>query len=301
MEKSSPKHSELVSRLALGTAQFGLDYGIANKSGRVSNAEIVTILDVCAFNGIDVLDTAIAYGGSESSLGNVGVDKFNIVTKLPKLPKGCIEIANWVQDEVFASLKRLGVSKIYGLLFHHSQDLIGQFGPQLYDAMQALKEHGFVEKIGVSIYTPQEMDRILKRFSLDIVQAPLNLVDRRLVDSGLLSRLKEFGIEVHIRSIFLQGLLLLNPADIPPQFHRWNDLWRVWNNWLKDVKLTPVEACLAYPLSLKGIDRIIVGADNSEQLLQIIELVEKIQTLDELPSISSTCEDLINPSRWKSR
>jgi aryl-alcohol dehydrogenase-like predicted oxidoreductase len=196
-------------------------------------------------------------------------------------------------------MERLQTPEVYGLLFHHSHDLVGPEGRQLYDAVERLRDHGRIRKVGVSIYEPNEAFSLLKRYSLDIVQAPLNLVDRRLVESGLLSELKDLGIEVHARSVFLQGLLLLNSKDMPYQFNQWRNLWRVWHEWLSNLQISPLEACLAYSFSVKGVDRIIVGADSSAQFMEIIKLAPKITALKCLPAISSTTEDLINPSRWR--
>jgi aryl-alcohol dehydrogenase-like predicted oxidoreductase len=288
-----------LNRLALGTAQSGSDYGIANKYGRVPHEEVKSILSMCRLNGINLIDTAIAYGGSESCLGVSGANKFNVVTKLPRLTKNCTNIAEWVRIEVAASMERLQVSELYGLLFHHSHDLIGPEGSQLYDAVQRLRDDGLIKKIGVSIYDPNEVILLLRRYSLDMVQAPLNLVDRRLIESGLLSELKDLGIEVHARSVFLQGLLLLNSKDMPYQFNQWSSLWRVWHEWLSNLQMTPLEACLAYSFSVKGVDRIIVGTDTSAQFMEIIRLASKIPALKHFPAISSISEDLINPSRWR--
>ncbi len=287
------------SRLALGTAQFGLDYGVANKYGQVPEEEVGAILDLCRSNRVNTLDTAIAYGESESSLGKLRVDGFKVVTKLPALPKSCLNIAAWVQEETAASMIRLRVTKIYALLLHHPQDLFGPFGENIYHALQDLKTGGLVEKIGVSIYDPSDIDKILKKFSVDIVQAPFNLIDRRLYESGKLSQLKDLEIEVHVRSIFLQGLLLMPIEKIPHQFSKWGDLWTLWNQWLNEVNLTALEACLAYALSFKEIDKIVVGTDNLLQLKQLISLASKSKPLLDFPDLRSSCEDLINPSRWK--
>jgi aryl-alcohol dehydrogenase-like predicted oxidoreductase len=300
IEKKLAKFSDnQPSRLALGTAQFGLDYGIANKYGRVPEEEVGAILALCRSNRVNTLDTAIAYGESEACLGKIGVDGFKVVTKLPALPKNCLDIAAWVREETAASMTRLRVSKIYALLLHHPQDLFGSFGKYIFHALQDLKLSGLVEKIGVSIYDPSDIDKILKKYSVDIVQAPFNLVDRRLYQSGVLGQLKDSEIEVHVRSIFLQGLLLMPIEKIPHQFSQWSNLWTLWGKWLNKVNLTAPEACLAYALSFKEIDKIVIGTDNLLQLEQLISFASKAEPLLDFPDLCSSCEDLINPSRWK--
>ena len=141
-----------MNRLALGTVQFGLPYGIANQAGQVSRTEANAMLQLALANGIDTLDTAIAYGDSETCLGEVGSQGFRVVTKLPALPDNCADIGDWVQQQVNASLSRLGVVEVYGLLLHRSEQLLGSNGVELYQALQALKDNGQVQKVGVSIY-----------------------------------------------------------------------------------------------------------------------------------------------------
>ena len=176
-------------RLALGTVQFGLPYGVANKSGQVSRAEAKLMVRLALENGIDTLDTAIAYGESEKCLGEIGVENFKLVTKLPSIPDGCLDISGWIHEQVTSSLLRLGVEKLYGFLLHKSEDLLGPDGPELYRALDSLKEKGLVKKIGVSIYSPNELESLKKDFSFDLIQAPFNLIDQRLLYSGWMKKL----------------------------------------------------------------------------------------------------------------
>ena len=284
-------------KLALGTVQFGLPYGIANQAGQVSRSEAKAMLQLALANEIDTLDTAIAYGDSEKCLGEVGAQGFKVVTKLPALPDSCMDVDGWVRQQVNASLLRLGVSEIYGLLLHQSEHLIGSNGVALYKALQALKDNGLVKKVGVSIYSPNELAVLISRYRLDLVQAPFNLLDQRLYSTGWMQRLKDDDIEIHTRSAFLQGLLLVNQADIPSQFSRWASLWQVWHKWLKDNEGLAVEACLAFPLSIPEIDRVIVGADSVCQLAQIIRAINNQIKID-WPDIRCEDENLINPARW---
>ena len=130
------------TRLALGTAQFGLPYGIANQAGQVSRKEVSAMLQLAVSNGIDTLDTAIAYGESEVALGQAGTQGFNVVTKLPALPDDCLDVISWVMEQVDASFTRLGVSSVYALLLHRPEQLLGPLGKELYEALYALKERG---------------------------------------------------------------------------------------------------------------------------------------------------------------
>jgi aryl-alcohol dehydrogenase-like predicted oxidoreductase len=286
-----------VSRLALGTVQFGLSYGIANNTGQVARSEAIAMLQLAFKNGIDTLDTAVAYGDSEACLGEVGAQDFKLVTKLPAMPPDCADVVAWVRLQIVASLTRLRVNSIYGVLLHRSEQLLGPNGAALYQALQIAKDNGLVKKIGVSIYSTSELESLIPQYCFDLVQAPLNLVDRRLNTTGWLRRLKQDGVEIHIRSVFLQGLLLMPLAAIPIKFAPWNDLWLRWHQWLADHDVSAVQACLAYPLSFPEIDRIVVGADSAGQLAQIILASSNSPQID-LPNLECGEGQLINPNSW---
>jgi aryl-alcohol dehydrogenase-like predicted oxidoreductase len=285
-------------KIGLGAVQFGLDYGVANEAGQVEIAEVERILIGAKKNAINILDTAIKYGTSEGVLGKVGVDGFRVITKLPSLPLDQSDIPRWVMDQVEASLKNLRQKKLYGLLLHHPQDLLGSQGVQLIQALINLKNADFVQKIGISIYSTDELDEIMKRFSIDLVQAPLNVIDRRMETSGWLDRLKDDGVEIHTRSVFLQGLLLMERSKIPEKFSRWSNLWDVWHEKLRESGVSPLEACLAYPLSLQQVDQVIVGVDNAKQLQDILAVENKIDHNLDTSFMMSIDLNLINPSNW---
>jgi len=285
-------------KLSLGTVQFGLKYGISNQCGKVRQDEVLKILSEAKSFGVNDIDTAIAYGTSEEVLGKVGVDGFRVVTKLPSLSADEGSILRWVRDQVEASLKRLGQKKLSGLLLHRPQDLLGSKGGQLIQALADLKNDGFVQKIGVSIYSPNELDEVYKKIKIDLVQTPLNVIDRRMETSGWLDRLKDDGVEVHTRSAFLQGLLLMERSKIPQKFSRWSNLWDQWNDKLKTLGVSPIAACLAYPLSLKQVDQVIVGVDSAAQLLEILQAAENASEGPDTSFMRSEDLDLINPSNW---
>ena len=284
-------------KIALGTVQFGLPYGIANQDGQVSRSVVKTMMELAKESGVDTLDTAIAYGESETCLGEVGTQGFKLVTKLSAIPDGCADVSDWIKKQVRASLARLGVSSVYGLLLHRSAQLLGKDGKILYQTLQKLKESGQVQKIGISIYSPSELEELTPYYHFDLVQAPFNLFDRRLSLSGWLQRLKDKDVEVHVRSAFLQGLLLMPKENIPVKFLRWYGLLGKWHEWLSNNSVSATQACLAYPLSFSEIDRVVVGVDSMIQLEQIIEAVNSRMQI-ELPDLQCEDESLINPSRW---
>jgi len=286
-----------MSRLALGTAQFGLPYGVANQFGQVSYAEASSIIKLACSEDIDMLDTAILYGESELRLGNIGVKDFKLVTKLPSSPIDCLDINSWIRQQFKESLLRMRISDAYGLLLHRSDQLLGENGEAIYRALLELKDSGQVQKIGISIYSPSELERLPNHFLFDLVQAPFNLVDRRMLSSGWLNRLKDMGVEIHTRSTFLQGLLLMPQAKMPRKFLPWNDIWQKWYLWLAENDCTALQACLNFSFSCPEIDRIIVGADSQTQLEQIVNAANHLLKY-EFPNLQSDDQGLVNPSNW---
>ena len=284
-------------KLAIGTAQFGLSYGIANQVGQVDRIEAKAMLKVALANGVNTLDTAIAYGDSETCLGQVGTQGFNVVTKLPALPDDCVDVSAWVRRQMDASLLRLNVMTVEGLLLHRPQQLLEKNGDNLYSALQQLKSDGLVKKIGISIYDTSELDLLCERFQFDLIQAPFNIFDRRLIYTGWMERLALQGVELHVRSAFLQGLLLMSANDRPNKFSPWNKLFLEWDSWLKLNKLTPLEACLSYVLSFPNVSKVIVGADSLVQLKEIILASScKFSLFPE--GLMSRDTALINPANW---
>lgn len=284
-------------RLALGTVQFGLPYGIANQEGQVSVDEVRKILYTAQAAGIDTIDTAAAYGSSEQVLGESGIADYRIITKLPGLPDNCHNMEAWINKIVQNSLKRLEVNKLGGLLLHRPLQLLDEKAKNLYQAIINLKNDGLVEKIGYSIYSPADLDKLFERFPPDLVQAPLNVIDQQLLSSGWLKRMHKAEIEIHVRSIFLQGLLLMTPEELPVKFSPWKTLWDHWYKWLSKNKLTPVQGCLRFALAQPEIDRIVVGVDNNRQLNDIIAAAQCNEPLSPLEHTSND-ENLINPSLW---
>jgi len=286
-------------KIALGTVQFGINYGIANTNGQVDKLEAKDILDYAKGFGVDTIDTAIAYGSSEQCLGEIGVDGYQVITKLPEIPDDYGNLKTWVTNHVDSSLSTLGVETLSGLLLHRSSQLLDTDKQDLWSILLQLKSDGIVKKIGFSIYTPDELDKLWDSFKPDLVQAPYNILDRRLETSGWLERMHNENVEVHVRSIFLQGLLLMNKSNRPEKFNKWFTLWSRWDDWLKESNITPVQVAVSFPLSDNRISKVIVGVDSLDQLKEIISAANN--NIDRFPedfNISDT--KLLNPSEWSS-
>lgn len=285
-------------KLSIGSVQFGLPYGISNLTGQVPPFEVDKILNLARECNIDMIDTAVAYGESESVLGRVGVHDFNVITKLPVVPDDLTDFKGWVEKHVEESLVRLNQSSIHGLLVHHAASLEGSDGEKLGFALDQIKSSGFVEKVGVSIYQPSVLDKIMKNAAIDIVQAPFNVVDTSIISSGWLDKLDKAGVEVHVRSIFMQGLLLMDRDSIPSKFNRWSALWDHWHENLSTYGLDALSECISFVSSFSKVSRAVVGIESALQLQQVLGAIDL--SAKPLDWSKMACHDdmLINPSSW---
>lgn len=286
-----------ISKVALGTVQFGIPYGISNTTGQVSSSEVNKILNIAKAECIHTLDTAIAYGSSETVLGEHNLEGFDIITKLPFIPEDVSDIAGWVEDQITGSLNRLKTSKVNAVLLHRPEQLHSETGAKIYTALTSLKHRGLTERIGISIYSPNEFLDLSKEFYFDLIQAPFNVLDTRLQDSGVFDVLKSQGTYLHVRSIFLQGLLLMDKEQRPNKFNHWSQLWTKWDEWLLGNKLTPLEACIRHALSMPQIEKVVVGVDSANQLQEIVTAADG--NLPTIPSdIFCADEKLLSPHLW---
>lgn len=289
----------MLERLALGTVQFGLDYGIANRTGQTSREEAARIIVLARTSGLDTLDTGIGYGESETCLGDVGVADWRVITKLPALAASVPDVSAWVQDSVGASLGRLRLRSVGGLLVHRAADLIGRHGAALIDALRRERDEGRAAKIGMSVYDPAELDATWRSFTPDIVQAPVSAIDRRLEESGWLNRLHDSGVEIHARSALLQGLLTMSEFERPKKFDRWAAVWAGWSSWVASSQLHAAGAAVGHVLSYPEISRVVVGVDAAWQLEAIITSVA-CGVVRAPASLVTDDRDLLEPFRWSS-
>ena len=286
-------------KLCIGTVQFGLNYGVSNINGKVSFNEAEKILSLGKEYSLNTLDTAINYGDSEKVLGNIGVDEWNVISKLPAIPKKCNDIESWIDNEVKKSLDLLKLPYLYAILIHNPDDINGANKEYIISGLMKLKKIGKVKKIGISIYDPSELTSLVGNFPIDIIQVPMNIFDRRILYSKEITQMKADGCEIHIRSIFLQGLLLMNNDNRPEKFNRWKNIWLEWEKWLTENNLTPLEACLSYAASSSLVDKIVIGLTSEAELNEILNT--SINSNLKPPKIFDIEDkDLINPSNWNS-
>lgn len=293
-------------KLGLGTVQFGLDYGITNTTGKTPVTDVRAILAECLDQGVDTLDTAALYGEAEAVIGaNLPrPHNFRIVGKTLHLDheRPLAEALETVRTGVIRSLSRLGEQKLAALLVHRVDDLLGPAGEALFRTLVSLREAGLVEKIGASVYTPAEVAVLTERFPLEIIQLPLNILDQRMLESGTLTNLRQCHIEIHVRSAFLQGVLLTdNPQQIPLSLTRLAPTLNALTEHLRAHGLSPLDATLGFLKSLNVVDVVICGAS---QLSEWREISKAFGELPDLPAdlfkyFAQSDVNFIDPRRWR--
>ena len=287
------------SKLILGTVQFGLHYGVNNTTGKPSKENIKSILDSAYNSGIQLLDTAEAYGDSQNKIGeyhNNSTNKFNVITKFSSNTEG---LSLNIVERVYNNLKILDVDKLYCYMFHSFDDFNKYFEKYRKDLL-ILKRDGIINNIGVSLYSNDELESVLKFNEITLVQLPFNLLDNNNKRGNIIKKAKAKGIEIHTRSAFLQGLFFKNTSELTikikllePYLNLLNDLCD------EDYKMN--DLALNYVCNQKNIDKVLIGVDNVQQLESNIlsekkyikkELTNNIEAID----VEET--KLLNPSNW---
>jgi aryl-alcohol dehydrogenase-like predicted oxidoreductase len=281
-------------KLCLGTVQFGLDYGIKNKQGKIKRRDVVDILNYAYSNNLTMLDTASAYGTSETVLGDAikKVDKpFSIITKYPA--NASVRPLLWID----ISLERLKTERIYGYLFHNYS--IFQEHPDYIDDFVKIKTDGKAAKIGFSLYYPSEIEYILKNnIPCDIVQVPYNILDQRFAE--FFPEIKKRNIEIHVRSIFLQGLFFISPEKLDNQFYPVQNQLKKIHECTSQYGTTISSMCLGFVNANKNIDKIVIGVDSLDDLKNNIHNYLMLNiNFSEFEKLSVTDENIILPFNWK--
>ena len=274
-QEPGPKPADILSRFGLGTAQFGMYYGMFNREGVPSIGAVSRILRSAREFGLSVVDTAREYGEAELALGGCldELKQFRVITKTPNFSREKITSADAeaLRNAFDLSLENLRMPSVDGLLVHNASDLLAPGGEWLFEALAGLKGAGRVRHIGISAYTGEIAERVVEKFPIDVVQLPCNVFDRRLLQAGTLSRLGQRGIEVHARSAFLQGLLLADPGNLATHFDKVRTKLRGFQAAAGRAGATAGQAALHYLLQVPEITRIIVGVESVGQLNELFE------------------------------
>lgn len=283
-------------KLTLGTVQFGINYGISNTDGVPSDAVLSEILDLAKTAGMDCLDTANAYGNAEERLGLYNNNRFKVVTKFPKVTS-----PNELKSSLNDSLQKLKQETVYGYLAHNADILIEN--PKLWQTLLQLKEEKKVQKIGYSLYDPLQLQKLLELDCIpDLVQLPYSMLDRKF--ESAIEVLKKQGTEIHVRSVFLQGLYFMDPQQLPEKLQPLEKALSALHQISKEEKIPVSAIALHFVLQNQNIDQVIIGVATVKQLRENIDMVNDCNcncnesVFSKIRSIEILNKELLNPVNW---
>lgn len=291
----------MYNRICLGTVQIGQYYGINNALGRQPNLqESFGLLERAIKLGVNFFDTASAYGNAENILGSFGVNRFPVKI-ISKLKPNLSSDSNIVLQEIKNSLENLKLKSLEGYLFHDAKDF---YNPELLRGLKLTKEKGFTKNIGVSIYEPEDALKVVQDRDINFVQIPYNVFDRRLDETNFFELAEKNNVTVFARSAFLQGLLLMEKKNIPPNLQ---EAWRYieqFQNIASKYNFSPAEAAFFFSYCHKKIDYVLFGVETINQLETNLKILEKEKYFsscyEELSgNFKNISRKIIVPSLWK--
>jgi aryl-alcohol dehydrogenase-like predicted oxidoreductase len=279
-----------MQKLGLGTVQFGQAYGVSNTRGQVDPDVASAILARAAQAGVSWLDTAANYGEAETVLSALDTKPFRIVTKTITVSHGVDAVIARVRHSVAL------LGHIDRVLVHASADLTGPDGDALWAALRGLKDEGVVGGIGISVYVADDPAALAARFRPDAIQLAFSLLDQRLLRDGTLARLKDLGVEIHARSLFLQGLLFLD--ELPPKLRAAAPALAAIKMQIQDAGTTPLAAALGFVLARPEIDAAIVGVTALDELDEILNAAAQPLPALDWENLALADETVLTPSLW---
>jgi aryl-alcohol dehydrogenase-like predicted oxidoreductase len=283
--------TKLKSRLVIGSANFTKKYGA--DSIKINHKEKKKIINLAQKNGIYKIDTAKSYLVDKNIFKNID-KKFRFFTKV--IPDSRWISLEYCQKQLEDHFKIFNNHKVETLLFHDIKPLLIKNGSEIFKNLELLKKKKYFQKIGLSIYNTNYLDKIVSNYNFDVIQCPYNILDKRILTTGWFEKLKGLGIEIHIRSIFLQGLLVNKTVYNKNYFKNWKNFFFEWFKNLENNNITPIDYCLSDLLNY-DFDKIIIGINNSKNLKEIINF----KTIDKNKMINFKISDtkLIDPRNWK--
>lgn len=286
------------NKLCFGTANFVKNYGI-NKSEGYNQKKVKIILNLLKQNKIKYIDTAINYKNVERKIGKFNLNFFEIYTKIPEIPKKIKNIDLWIHNQITLSLKKTNKFFFEGVFLHNPEDLLKNKNKQIFNTLETLKKQKKIKKIGVSVYDLKTLKRIIKEFKIDIIQIPYNLFDRGQKKKELLNILKKNKIEIHARSIFLQGVLLMDSNKLPQRLKKWKNKFIQLENWCMKNKVSKIQACLNAVLENKIFNKVLISVENEKQLFQLLNAINKRNKKNYPKNLQTNEKKLIDPRLWK--
>lgn len=295
------KRSTNLPKVIVGTAQFGLKYGLANVGGQLSQEKAHGILTLAAESGIYRVDTAQAYGSSESVIGAFKKEEFEVLTKIGRFPDSEPDWADWLSNRISASSAEISLHNLTTVFFHDTAQFLNESREKTLRTLEIVLERHPEIVFGAALYDPAEWEGLKSAKNLNAFQVPHNVLDRRFENSGVIQEMFQMGKTIHLRSVFLQGLLLMDPDALPGYFAPWAPLLRKWASHCFERGISTLAASAGFALRNPCVSGVVIGFDSAQQLGELIEELRSIGTdaLD-YPDFEELSINLIDPRRWRS-
>ena len=279
------------SKVILGVTQFGLNYGILNQHNSNKKKKLRQILNFSKKKGINSIYSSKYYGNANKFLATENLDYFKLYIKFKSQD---LLKKNFLED--FEKMKKKLKKNNLILMLDRFENLKNRERLKIYNILLDLKKDKKINRFGYSIYSFKNLKKICHQFKPNILQCPYNVIDRRLEEKKLLQFLKINKIEVHVRSIFLQGLLILHYSKHPRKFLNWKKIFKKFDDQIQHYKISNLDWCLNFIEKNKYINKILLGVDNIDQLREICSF--KNNGKIKFPKMYVKDEKLINPSKW---
>lgn len=280
-------------KLVIGCANFTQKYGA--DTIKINHNEIQKILNFSIKNNINKIDTAHSYLKNNNIFLKKIKKKLNIITKIK--PNNQWTSLSFCKKNLEEHFKKFQNNKIETLLFHNPNILFTAAGFKVFKNLEILKKKKYFKKIGLSIYEPEILNYLTLKYNIDVIQCPYNILDKRIIYSGWLNKLKKKGIEVHARSIFLQGLLVNRKVYKKKYFHKWQNQFFEWFEILEKKNISPIDYCISDLLN-HDFDKVIIGINNCDNLKDIINF-KNIKKREKILKLKTNDLKLIDPRNWK--
>lgn len=284
----------IAKKIILGSANVNSLYGLAKNN--IKSSEFSSLMNFAFKKGVKIIDTSPMYSNSEKIIGK-SVKKFYVISKIPKIPQNIknINLEAWIKKKFFNSKEKMK-KKIYGILIQNAEILLSDKADIVYDTLLNLKKTQAFEKIGISIYNFKTLELVIKKFAIDFVQLPYNILDQRFSKKKIIKILKKNKIEIHARSIFLQGLLTNNKVYLPKKLSKLENGLKKWRKWIKEKNINPAHACIDFVLRNKNIDKLVIGFNSKNNFADIIKFKKTKLNFNNLNIKIS--HNLLDPRRW---
>jgi aryl-alcohol dehydrogenase-like predicted oxidoreductase len=288
---------KLSRKIILGTASLSSKYGLYNKKKFISKNQIKKIFNTSLKKKIFFIDTALNYGNNEQILSNYINNRYSVITKIPKIKNNTKNIEKYYTALIKESLIKNKIKKFYSVLLHSPEQLLSKNGEKIYNTLLKIKKLNLTKKIGISVYSLNSTLKILKKFNLDTIQIPLNILNQDFCNNYFIKLIKRKKIEIHARSIFLQGVLLDNKAYKKKKFRKYYKIFNKIEKVKKDNKISDLELNINFCLKHKWVKKIIIGFNTDAHLKEILK-TKIIKNLNYKGLPKNISQSLYDPRKW---